>query len=102
MKTLKEVMADGEADSFYPDISLSKLTGRKIKDIVGSISTEYGDPVFRVFKIVFEDGAEEFMEGEHDCPYIPGIEGVENKQLDALHEEVSDYKQPEGNAPTER
>lgn len=68
MKRLSEVVRPGETA-----VSLSKLAGKKIKDVVGHPSTEFGDDaaVFQISKIVFDDDSVLFVEGEHDCPYIP-------------------------------
>ena len=49
-------------------LSFTKISGKKIKDIIGHISTEFGDPIFKIYAIIFEDGTKFFVEGEHDCP----------------------------------
>ena len=53
--------------------SLSAIKGKKITDIVGYVTAEYGDDtlVFKLTRILFEDGSHEDVEGEHDFPYIP-------------------------------
>ena len=66
MKDHKDVLVEG---SDY-QLSLVKLTGKKIKDIVGYISTEFGDPIFKLCFVVFEGGSEMGCEGEHDMPYL--------------------------------
>lgn len=55
-------------------LSLSKVAGKKIADIIGYVSAEFGRNtlVFKITRIIFEDGTESFVEGEHDIPYIPG------------------------------
>lgn len=70
-------------------ISLTKLAGKSVKDVVGCSSTVFGDdvPVFRIFKIVFEDDSEVFVEGEHDCPYLSCDELVLNEELQKLNKE---------------
>jgi len=50
--------------------SFTKISGKKIKDIVGYLSNEYDEPTFKITEIVFEDGTEQGVEGEHDFPYI--------------------------------
>lgn len=73
-----DVRPDG--DDFY--ISLSKLTGLGIADIWGYITSEFGEPVFKVSRIIFSNGLHCGVEGEHDFPYlttypsdvIPGID----------------------------
>lgn len=62
----KDVLIDG---SNY-EISLFKLIGKKIKDITGSITKEFGDPTFKMYKVVFEDDTFMVCEGEHDLPYL--------------------------------
>lgn len=87
MITLKEIKADNS--DFY--LSLSKLMGgKKVKDIQGYLSQEFGDPVFKLCKVVFEDGTQMGCEGEHDLPYLTDYDGQPNmdeKTLTALCEE---------------
>lgn len=64
--THKSILADG---SDYR-ISLVKLTGKQIKDVVGYLASEYSEPAFKVCAIVMEDGTEIGVEGEHDFPYL--------------------------------
>jgi hypothetical protein len=73
-------------------ISLVKLTGKPIKDIVGRISNEWGSTFFQVFKVVFEDGSILFMEGEHDCPYLPAT----NQQPNMDEETLESLREKEG------
>jgi len=51
-------------------LSYVKICGKKIKDIVGYVSNEFGDPTFKICRIIFEDGTTQEVEGEHDFPYI--------------------------------
>jgi len=46
-------------------LSLTKITGSKIKDITGYVSHKYGDPVFKAIYLIFEDGTTADFEGEH-------------------------------------
>jgi hypothetical protein len=57
-------------DYFEKCVKLSNVAGRKVVDVVGHISTEFGDPVFHISAIQFEDGSHEWCDGEHDFPYI--------------------------------
>lgn len=66
MINLKDVLADG---STY-EISLVKLTGKKIKDVKGYLTSEFGGVTFKVTELVFEDGSTMGFEGEHDLPYL--------------------------------
>lgn len=52
------------------EISLVKLITKPIKDIRGYLTTEFGDPVFKMTKVEFEDGTFLGCEGEHDLPYL--------------------------------
>jgi hypothetical protein len=43
-----------------------------IKDVYGYASNEFGDPVFKMTRIIFSDGTQMDCEGEHDIPYLVG------------------------------
>lgn len=80
MRTLKEVRI-GE------DVSLAKLTGKKIVDITGYMNDEF-DPNMKLCAIVFEDGEKVYLGGEHDHVYIDcDIPGTTPEELKALYEE---------------
>lgn len=66
MKTRLDVQVEG---SNY-EISLSKLLDLGIKDIQGYISYEFGEPTFKMTKIILDEGHSLWCEGEHDFPYI--------------------------------
>lgn len=53
--------------------SLSEVLGKRIADIAGYVSDEYGEDtlVFKVSRVIFSDGSSEYVQGEHDMPYIP-------------------------------
>ena len=55
-----------EKEDFF--LSYTKLTGKKIKDILGYV-TECGDPIFNICRIVFEDDTSVSVGGEHDIAY---------------------------------
>lgn len=63
--------------------SLTLTLGKKIKDIYGYVSAEFGEDtlVFKITRIIFEDGTDEQVEGEHDFPYIP----AQNNDTYELH-----------------
>lgn len=68
MKKLSEVHP---ADAALPfEISLAKLVGRRIADVHGYVTDEFGQPNFKVTNIVFDDGTKVRVEGEHDFPYL--------------------------------
>lgn len=59
--------------------SLNKLTGRRVVDVTGYPSDPFGGTaLFKVVSIVFEDGTEIHVEGEHDTPYIPSADDIPN------------------------
>lgn len=88
LKTLKEVQTTRESLT-YPAISLNKLLNSKVVDIEGYVSTEFGDPTFKVCRLVLENGQVIFVEGEHDIAYIidEDVEGLKQEQLAALEDE---------------
>lgn len=65
-------------NSFY--ISLSAWMG-PIKDVQGYISEEFGDPAFKLVRIIFEDGTQIEIEGEHDFPYLCGETDLYNDEV---------------------
>ena len=75
-------------------VDLTKLTGVKVAAIEGYISREFDDPVFQPYRIIFEDGTQVFVEGEHDHPYIsvPRTDppaNLDDETLVKLHQEMS-------------
>jgi len=52
------------------EIGLTKMLDKKIKEVRGFVTNNFGDPVFELTKIEFEDGTLLGCEGEHDCPYL--------------------------------
>jgi len=71
-------------------ISLSKLTGLEIADVLGYVTNEFGEPSLKVCMIKFTDGSYCGVEGEHDFPYlttfpkwpIPGLDEATLQELD--------------------
>lgn len=66
-------------------LSYNKVSGKKIKDLIGYISTEFNDPIFKIVNILFEDNTSESVGGEHDIAYINS-----NNKIDNLLEELKD------------
>lgn len=91
MKNKADVLVD---DSEYL-ISLTKLTGLQIKDVQGYISNEFGEPVFKLSRIILENGQEFYCEGEHDFPYLcassENIPGFDDDTLNLLSGEEDEY-----------
>lgn len=74
------------------EISLVKLTGKKVKDIHGYLSTEYDTPTFKMTKVILEDDSFYYTEGEHDFPYLtdgPSNGGAkfDEDELQAIYDE---------------
>ena len=89
MRDKKDVLVEG---SDYR-ISLMKLTGKKIKDIEGYVSTAFCEPVFLLCAVVFDDGSKFGCEGEHDLPYLTDYDDQTTGNLDKLSkDEVNDEK----------
>lgn len=61
---------DFQADGSNYETSLVKLTGKRIKDVKGYLANEFGSVSFKLTELVFEDGSEMGIEGEHDFPYL--------------------------------
>lgn len=59
-----------KVDDYY--VSLSKLVGREIKDILGVVGHPFSNDfaTFSTLKVVFADGTELRFEGEHDEAYV--------------------------------
>ena len=68
--------------------SLSQLTGKKIKDIAGYFSAEWGvdSLVFQLTQVEFEDGTHLWIEGEHDMPYVPPNYGAMREEWIRMYE----------------
>ena len=81
------------ADETDYRISLSKLIGKEVQDVVGYLSQEFGDVSFKLIKVIFADGSEMGVEGEHDHPYLVSYgkddqPNFDDETLEALCEEV--------------
>jgi len=53
-------------------VSLSKLCGKQIVDVIGYIADPWDlkEPIFLMRQIILEDGTRLQCEGEHDAAYI--------------------------------
>ncbi len=65
--------------------SLSELYGKKVIDLEGYVSNEFGDSAFKLTRCVFEDGSTFDIEGEHDFPFI-----VDNGKLQLTEDMLDD------------
>lgn len=48
-----------------------RVKGCEVRDIYGYVSREFGDPVFKITRIILNTDTSIDVEGEHDLPYIP-------------------------------
>lgn len=66
-------------------LSLVSMLGKKVIDLEGYISSEYGfdSPIFHVSGVVLEDGEILRLQGEHDIVYFPAddVPGLTNRDL---------------------
>lgn len=84
----EDVLVDG-SDWF---VSLTKLTGKTIKDIEMYPSMEFGEATLKVCWVIFEDGTRLWVEGEHDFPYV--VDYSREDQILPAEEDLYDlYKQ---------
>jgi len=65
------------------EISLTKLIGKPIADVRGYLTAEFGEPIFKMTKVEFEDGTFLGCEGEHDLPYLVNWGRTEQPNYDA-------------------
>lgn len=66
----RKYVPDGVEDKYAWSLSLTKLYGREVKDVYVYLSREWGEPFLGVSRIVFTDGSELGVSGEHDVAYI--------------------------------
>lgn len=90
----QDVVVESSLGTSY--IGISKLTGKKIKEIIGYLSTEFGDVTFQVSRLIFEDDTEMGFEGEHDFPYLVDYRSMpqpnfDDETLERLVKEDPDY-----------
>lgn len=68
MKTHEEVRARDTRFSWL--LSLNKILDKHVTDLRGYITQEFGEPMFEVIEVVFEDGSVVGLGGEHDIVYL--------------------------------
>jgi hypothetical protein len=72
--------------------SLSKITNRKIVDVIGFPSLEFGEPAtFECCYVIFDNGEKLTMDGEHEIAYVYG-DVLDSDLLQEIHdaEEATD------------
>lgn len=60
--------------SLLHDCLIEKGCG--IADIFGYVSHEFGDPVFKITKLILSPDRVVYVEGEHDHPYLSNDDGL--------------------------
>jgi hypothetical protein len=68
------VTAKDQTKPYDNEIDLEVLTDSPIVRVVGYIANEFGDPSFKVTRIITQDGQSFYVEGEHDFPYLTGLD----------------------------
>jgi hypothetical protein len=69
MTTAKQKRIEAAKVSDY-ELSLTTMLGKKVKDITGHVSQEFGDRTFKLCNLILDDGTTLRFEGEHDHPYL--------------------------------
>ena len=82
------------------EIGITKITDKKVKEIHGYLSTEFGEPVFKITKVEFEDGKFLGAEGKHDFPYLTGfgdetVDGYDDDNLENIYKTDPDNEDEE-------
>ena|ERR1035437_7117093 len=88
-RSIKDVRPDGPAGpgGLY-HVSFSRLVGVPIKDILVSLSNEWGDVGITLSQVVLKDGRTFFCEGEHDHPYLADYGHIlDTDELEAMYRE---------------
>ena len=52
------------------DVGLSRLVGKEIREVCGYFADMGGGVSFKLTHIIFDDGSQVGIEGEHDFPYV--------------------------------
>lgn len=81
-------LEDLKTSSF--EYGLTKILGKKVKEINGYISSDYGEPTFKITSVVLDDDTCIDCEGEHDLPYL-----AYNKDLDEKCIEIKESEEKE-------
>lgn len=92
---------ENDTQSYY--ISLEKLSGLKIKDALGYVTTEFGDAEFKVSLLILEDNDGKeikiWLEGEHDIAYLgmssDPVPNLDSDFLQSLYDEENPSEEEE-------
>lgn len=66
-------LKDYQIGEKFDALELQLIVGKKVKYIHGYTDNEWGDPVFHITRMVFEDDTEASINGEHDIAYVEGF-----------------------------
>lgn len=69
------------------ETSLTEMSGKVVADVVGYRCDEFGEPTFKLTRVLFTDGTHVDIEGEHDFPYLSSIDPDLLARIAALPEE---------------
>lgn len=92
---------DALAECSDYEISLTKVLGKKVKDIRGYVTREFDSSVFCMTRVEFDDGTFLGCEGEHDLPYLVDwgrpdsperCNEYSEETLDEIYESDPDYE----------
>ncbi len=84
------------ADTLVPeghmDVGLSRLVGKEIREVCGYFADIGAGATFKLTHIIFDDGTQVGVEGEHDFPYVATfakwpMPNLEEDVLERLYEE---------------
>lgn len=64
------------------EIDLERITDSPIVRIVGYVSREFGDPTFKMTRVITADGQSFHAEGEHDIAYLTDLDEAKLKEFD--------------------
>lgn len=69
------------------EIDLEAVTGSPVTKIFGYITNEFGDPTFKMTRVITADEKSYSAEGEHDMPYLTDLD---DGKLQAMSDEDDD------------
>lgn len=56
------------------ELDLELITGSPVVRIVGRVANEFGEPSFKLMRVITAAGDSYDVEGEHDFPYLCGLD----------------------------
>lgn len=65
-------MANDKTQPRDYEVDLEVITGSPVVRIVGYVTKEFGDPTFKLTRVITQAGETYDVEGEHDLPYLCG------------------------------